>query len=299
MQANPFPLAATNGWNAPLPSLQLDKTSVWRDGRRIVGPIDLQLLSGEIKGVFGLNSCGKSTLLRAAGGILRSGIRGSIKWFGRSSLAATPNLLRRIGQQVQSFPVVPHLSVAEQLRLVCQLRSQSQISKSADLQRIFDGFPELYSKRNERADRLNGGSITMLSVASAMIGLRNGLLLLDEPTNNLSVPATAMLREIVRDSVQRDQNSLLVVSHDWEWLCSLMPPSQILLLSQPPTNRVRWKTSSTAASTLDCSLPTVCHHEQSLVKHGSQRPAPGKAKEAATFQSCGPIFAPLHSNDLL
>ncbi|MBL8891662.1 MAG: ATP-binding cassette domain-containing protein [Planctomycetaceae bacterium] len=296
MRSKTFPLAATNDWNARVPSLQLDKTSVWRDGRRIVGPIDLDLLSGEIKGVYGLNGCGKSTLLRAAGGILRSGIRGSIKWFGRSSLAATPDLLRRIGQQIQSFPVVPHLSVAEQLRLVCQLRNQSQTNTSADLQRIFDGFPELYSKRNERADRLNGGSVTMLSIASAMVGLRNGLLLLDEPTNNLSVSAAVRLRDFILDNLLHNRNAVLVVSHDWEWLCSLMPSQQIHLLSENKRTRHRWKTTPAAASTFHAGLPTS-HEGQRLAKQGGLELR--NIGETESSESPGPIFASLHSDDLL
>ena len=202
----------------PIPALEIHKLTVFRGSQKIVGPLSLAVFPGEIFGIFGPNECGKTTLLKAAGNLLPLK-NGPITWFGRPSLAHAPEqLFRRIGQQIQSTPVITDLTVDEQLRLLGRVRLQTPRELPIWIDRMYGAFPQLYKRRRTRAANLNGGHRGLLSVASALVGLTNGLLLLDEPTNNLSPKAAEALSQTVIQNAETHNNAVLIVSHDFKWL---------------------------------------------------------------------------------
>ena len=71
---------------------------------------------------------------------------------------------------------------------------------------------------------LSGGEKTKLALAMLMVG-RNNVLLLDEPTNNLD-PAS---REAVAISLETWKGSIIMVSHDTEFVQQLQPTKVLLM----------------------------------------------------------------------
>jgi ATPase subunit of ABC transporter with duplicated ATPase domains len=71
---------------------------------------------------------------------------------------------------------------------------------------------------------LSGGEKTKLALAMLMVG-RNNVLLLDEPTNNLDPQS----REAVAGALENWKGSIIMVSHDEEFVERLNPTKVILL----------------------------------------------------------------------
>jgi ATPase subunit of ABC transporter with duplicated ATPase domains len=76
----------------------------------------------------------------------------------------------------------------------------------------------------QQSGTLSGGEKTKLALAMLMTG-RNNLLLLDEPTNNLD-PAS---RESVANALSSWKGSMILVSHDTEFVQALEPTKVLLL----------------------------------------------------------------------
>ena len=74
------------------------------------------------------------------------------------------------------------------------------------------------------AGTLSGGEKTKLALAMLMVG-RNNLLLLDEPTNNLDPPS----RQAVADALSGWKGSIILVSHDPEFVEQLAPTKVLLM----------------------------------------------------------------------
>jgi ATPase subunit of ABC transporter with duplicated ATPase domains len=76
----------------------------------------------------------------------------------------------------------------------------------------------------QESGTLSGGEKTKLALAMLMVG-RNNLLLLDEPTNNLD-PGS---REAVAEALSEWKGSMVLVSHDTEFVEALAPTKVLLL----------------------------------------------------------------------
>jgi ATPase subunit of ABC transporter with duplicated ATPase domains len=76
----------------------------------------------------------------------------------------------------------------------------------------------------QESGSLSGGEKTKLALAMLMVG-RNNVLLLDEPTNNLDPQS----REAVAGALENWKGSIIMVSHDEEFVERLNPTKVILL----------------------------------------------------------------------
>ena len=76
----------------------------------------------------------------------------------------------------------------------------------------------------QNAETLSGGEKTKLSLARLMVG-RSNVLLLDEPTNNLDPPS----REAVLAALQHYKGTIILVSHDTEFVTQLAPNGVLMM----------------------------------------------------------------------
>jgi ATPase subunit of ABC transporter with duplicated ATPase domains len=82
----------------------------------------------------------------------------------------------------------------------------------------------LADKVEQDAGTLSGGEKTKLALAQLVVG-RHNVLLLDEPTNNLDPQA----KESLLDALMAYQGTLILVSHDAEFVEQLVPDRAILM----------------------------------------------------------------------
>jgi ABC-type branched-subunit amino acid transport system ATPase component len=149
----------------------------------VLGGVDIEVRDREMVAVLGANGAGKSTLMRALAGLHRP-VAGELR-FDANEIAALPvHRVAALGVVLvpEGRQVFPELSVVDNIRLGGFLRKDSI---DADVEAMFERFPQLKARRAQRAGLLSGGEQQMLALARGLMA-RPRLLLLDEPSLGLA-----------------------------------------------------------------------------------------------------------------
>lgn len=187
-----------------------------RVGRRnILGPISLEIASGEHALVVGPSGSGKTTLLRAIAGLTRTH-GGRITLFGRVASEDGKERLapakRGIGFLFQRGGLWPHMTARKHLEFVLGLAGVKGAEQKSRIGELFE-MVELTGLERRKPAELSGGEAQRLALARA-IATRPRLLLLDEPLGPLDAELRASLLERL-DAVQRELGvTMLHVTHD-------------------------------------------------------------------------------------
>jgi ATPase subunit of ABC transporter with duplicated ATPase domains len=162
---------------------------------------------GERLLVLGLNGAGKTSMLRILAG-------------ETEPTAGT----FRFGHQVSAgYYAQEHDGLVPERSLLDHLREQAGLDDTV-LRSLLGMFGLTGDKAFQAAGTLSGGEKTKLALAQLVAG-RHNLLLLDEPTNNLDPPS----REAVADALAAWPGSMVVVSHDEEFVARLAPQRVLLM----------------------------------------------------------------------
>ena len=174
--------------------------------------VSLQIAGGRITCLLGPNGAGKTTLMMTIAGILRPR-RGSIRLDGAELVGLSP--ARIVAQGVALVPenrlVFPQMNVRENL-LAGAYQRGDKAGISADIERMYQRFPQLAERREQLAGTLSGGEQQMLAVARALMS-RPRLLLMDEPSLGLAPLVVAEVFRIVAD-LDRDGTTIFLVEQN-------------------------------------------------------------------------------------
>jgi iron(III) transport system ATP-binding protein len=195
-----------------LKEMTLTNVSVGYDGGVVVKNAAFQLLEGQIGCLLGPSGCGKSTLLRAIAGF-ESLMTGEImiddQIISNSSLSVNPEE-RHIGMVFQDIALFPHLTIAQNIAF--GLSSWSKESAQERVAYLLElvglaGFQSRYPHS------LSGGQQQRVALARA-IAPKPKLLLMDEPFSGLDAKLREELVPDIRDILQHEKMSALLVTHD-------------------------------------------------------------------------------------
>jgi branched-chain amino acid transport system ATP-binding protein len=191
--------------------LDVHELMVFYENALALDSLSLSIKTGEVRGVIGSNSAGKTTLMHALSGLLldvrtkeerRGGERitifGRIMYEGEDITTMKPadRVKRGIVLCRERHPIFKESSLLENLKIAGFLRSRAERRRGVDL--VFTLFPPLKNLKRKPAGLLSGGEQQMLFIGMALTaGPR--LLLLDEPL--LGLPPY-MQRRVV-DAVKR------------------------------------------------------------------------------------------------
>jgi branched-chain amino acid transport system ATP-binding protein len=192
--------------------LEITDLRVRYGGAEVLKGISLNVKEGEIVTIIGSNGAGKTTTLRTISGLKRP-ITGEILFQGKRihGTSAQDIVKMGIGHVPQERNLFPYMGVLENIRLGAYLQNdKNQIKQS--LERIFQTFPVLKTRKRQQAGTLSGGEQQMLAIARALMG-NPTLLLLDEPSSGL---APIVVREIGKIAVEINQRgtSILLVEQN-------------------------------------------------------------------------------------
>ncbi|HTY21562.1 MAG TPA: ABC transporter ATP-binding protein, partial [Desulfomonilaceae bacterium] len=148
---------------------------------QVLHDVSLNVQKGEIVTVIGPNGAGKSTLLRTIVGFEHPG-KGSISFNGTSIDFLPPEKTVRLGLTIvpEGARVFADMSVLDNLKMGSYIKS-ARATREESLELVFDLFPRLRERVDQKGGTLSGGERQMLAIGRALMS-KPTLLLLDEPS---------------------------------------------------------------------------------------------------------------------
>ena len=177
--------------------------------------VSLAFKSGEVSLIIGPSGSGKSTLLTILGG-LQTPTDGSVRLNGHdisdlSTKEAEKTRLEQIGFVLQAYNLVPYLTVADQFKLVDQVKPNNNLSQ--------DGFDKIIETLgiqkllNKYPGELSGGQQQRVAIARALY-TDPAIILADEPTAALDTARVKEVGQLFANIAHDEEKAVVIVTHD-------------------------------------------------------------------------------------
>jgi len=191
-----------------------------------INNISLSCTEGQITGIFGANSAGKSSLMHTVSGIMmdmkkkeerKGGER--ISWFGEikykgediTNLKPSERAKRGIVLCPERRQIFSESTTLENLRIGGYLADKHQAKKTLDY--VLSLFPELQKLKSREAGFLSGGEQQMLAIGRALMA-QPELLLLDEPLLGLAPSVESRLAQAIKE-INKETKITIVLSEQY------------------------------------------------------------------------------------
>lgn len=157
--------------------------------------VDVYLQKGEAVSLIGRNGAGKTTLMRTIMQ-LTPAAQGSVTSDNVNLVGLKPHNIYKMGIKLvpQGRKVFPKLTVEENLQLA--LVGQKVNDNRVELEKAYDRFEALGTRRHQKVQGLSGGERQMLAIARALVG-NTTVVLMDEPTEGLAPIVVRELRDFL------------------------------------------------------------------------------------------------------
>jgi len=199
-------------------NLRLDKIAKSFGSVEVLRGISLDIASGEFVSLLGASGCGKTTLLRAVAGLERV-TAGAISIDGQTVTELPPEK-RDIAMMFQSYALLPHLTVAENVRFPLRMRRIATREEQAERVKAALETVQLAHLAERRTRQLSGGQQQRVALARAIVS-KPKVLLLDEPLSNLDARLREDMQVELIEIHKRLGLTTLFVTHDQEEALSL------------------------------------------------------------------------------
>ena len=198
---------------------------------RAVDGVDLSVRQGEFFGILGPNGAGKTTVLEIIEGLRRAD-SGEVQLLGERPWPRNQALLPRIGVQLQASSFFERLTAREQIHTFASLYGVPPRQADAMLERV-----GLADKAGVRTEKLSGGQLQRLSIASTLVHDPE-IVFLDEPTAALDPQARRNLWDLLATLTEAGRTVVLTTHYmdEAEALCdrvAIMDHGRILATETP------------------------------------------------------------------
>jgi branched-chain amino acid transport system ATP-binding protein len=180
--------------------------------------VSLNVPEGKIAAVLGGNGAGKTTTLRAISNLLKAErgevTKGSIELRGERIENLTPADLvnRGVVQVMEGRHCFAHLTIEENLMTGAYTRT-SKAEIAANLEKVYNYFPRLKTRRTSQAAYTSGGEQQMCAIGRALM-TNPSVMLLDEPSMGLAPQIVEEVFEIVKDLNTKEKVTFLLAEQN-------------------------------------------------------------------------------------
>jgi branched-chain amino acid transport system ATP-binding protein len=152
----------------------------------ILQGVSMTLNEGEMVCLLGRNGVGKSTTLKSIMGLVRPS-EGSVRFGGQELIGRQPYEVARlgVGYVPEDRRIFRSLTVHENLLMGVKSGKNGAKNGAWTAERVYEKFPKLKDRRDNKGGHLSGGEQQMLTVARTLMG-NPRLILVDEPTEGLA-----------------------------------------------------------------------------------------------------------------
>ncbi|HVS21245.1 MAG TPA: ABC transporter ATP-binding protein [Pyrinomonadaceae bacterium] len=196
-------------------------TRVYQMGTNEVVALDhvsVGVNEGEFVAIQGTSGSGKSTLLNMLGGLDRP-TSGEVLFDSQPLGPLTKKQMARyrrhsVGMIFQTFNLIPTMTAAENVRLALAFGGMRGAERGKRAEVLLERVG-LSDRMEHRPAELSGGEQQRVAIARALAN-RPRVLLADEPTGNLDSTRAHELLALLREMVDSDKLTVLLVTHDHE-----------------------------------------------------------------------------------
>ncbi len=193
----------------------------YEDGTKAVDSLHLEIKKGEFFVLIGPSGCGKTTTMKMINRLIET-TEGSILIDGKDIQQYNINELRwNIGYVLQQIALFPHMTIAENIAVVPEMRkwSKKKIQERVDeLLQMVGLDPNVY--RNRMPDELSGGQKQRVGVVRALAA-NPQIVLMDEPFSALDPLSREQLQKDIVQLQKKIQKTIVFVTHDMQEALSL------------------------------------------------------------------------------
>ena len=206
---------------APTPLLAIDAVTKRFGGVVALSGVSFRLDRGTVVGLIGPNGSGKTTLLNVINGVVRADA-GTIRLGEEEIAGRRPSRLAAAGlsRTFQTTRVFRSLTALQNLFVPLLHQSERQRTEATSRAKHLLGFVGLEHHAQHPASELSGGQQRLLEFARALI-TRPRLVLMDEPFAGVHPQIKRVLIRCIREAVENEGASFLIVSHEVPDLVSL------------------------------------------------------------------------------
>lgn len=202
--------------------LKVDKLMVFYENALAINELSVHVNQGEIVGIIGSNSAGKTTLMNTISGLLldtklkeqrkggeRITIFGRISFLDQDITNTWPDERVKLGVVLsrERHPVFVESDVEENLRIASYLLPRREIKGM--ISHIYSMFPALVPLRRRKAGFLSGGEQQMLAIGMSLMA-KPKLMLLDEPLLGLAPAIQVKLIESIV-AIRKEEGVTIVI----------------------------------------------------------------------------------------
>ncbi|MBT6386915.1 MAG: ABC transporter ATP-binding protein, partial [Alphaproteobacteria bacterium] len=166
--------------------LEVRKLGVSYGQHRALADVSLSVGKGEIVVILGANGAGKSSLLRAIGGMSEGDVSGDVLMDGVPISRMPPHEI--VEQGIALVPegrgVFADMTVQENLALGAYA-ARARVDQQQNMDRVLSLFPKLVERKAQTVRTMSGGEQQMVAIGRAMMSAP-AILMLDEPSLGLS-----------------------------------------------------------------------------------------------------------------
>ncbi|MFL1663353.1 ABC transporter ATP-binding protein [Bacillus cereus] len=193
----------------------------YEDGTKAVDSLHLEIKKGEFFVLIGPSGCGKTTTMKMINRLIET-TEGSILIDGKDIQQYNINELRwDIGYVLQQIALFPHMTIAENIAVVPEMRQWSKKEIKArvdDLLHMVGLEPDIY--RDRMPDELSGGQKQRVGVVRALAA-NPKIVLMDEPFSALDPLSREQLQKDIVQLQKKIQKTIVFVTHDMQEALSL------------------------------------------------------------------------------
>lgn len=191
------------------PLLKVSNIDVFHGTFQALWDVSLEVKAGEIVGLIGANTSGKSTLLDAISGLLHPA-KGKIEFDGQDISHVEPFQVVELGitQVPEGRGIFPDMSVLDNLILGSYSR-RARSRKRENLEGVYELFPILETRKKQTAKTLSGGEQQMLVIGRGLMADPK-LMLLDEMSLGLAPIVITRLYKALQQIRERGITILFV-----------------------------------------------------------------------------------------
>jgi branched-chain amino acid transport system ATP-binding protein len=192
--------------------LKVQDLHVYYGGIHALKGISIEVPKGKVVTLIGCNGAGKSSTLRAVAGLIKNK-KGRITYNGADLTSRDPVEIVKSGivMSPEGRRIFPHLTVLENLRLGAYSRSdEPRILK--DIEWIFELFPKLKDRKDQKGGTLSGGEQQMLALGRALMSAAE-VVMMDEPSLGLAPILVKEVFDIIA-AINRQGKTVLLVEQN-------------------------------------------------------------------------------------